>query len=190
MRCNTQLILALFLSDCTAHFCGMSQVFSESENPFVMALMKSDGVHECFTWIQVTVITSETTCKRFPLQSSRTKLALCQKKTFHKESSKDTNHFRIPPHWQTVKRSHTIYIFIIMSADTCEYTTTAKESKGTSCMSIQTVNSLRSRHIFIQSPTSQDGVTSVCLLSSLSCGESLQRAAIISFRTAEVEEVL
>ena len=40
-------------------------------------------------------------------------------------------------------------------------------------------------------PTSQDGVTALCLLSSLSCGESLQRAAaIISFQTAEEEEVL
>lgn len=46
------------------------------------------------------------------------------------------------------------------------------------------------RHISLQGPTSQDGVMALCLLSSLSCGESLQRAAIISFQTAEEEEVL
>lgn len=52
------------------------------------------------------------------------------------------------------------------------------------------INSLGSRLISIQSPTSEDGVMALCLLSSLSCGESLQRAAIISFQTAEEEGVL
>lgn len=41
-----------------------------------------------------------------------------------------------------------------------------------------------------KSLTSQDEVTALCLLSSLSCGESLQRAAIISFQTTEEEEFL